>query len=85
MPSQTKRHESELSNVADQPGSIQSAIRALEAKQQLIEQLMEDCGRLRQEIAHLKLEKERLKITVSDLKSYIARKASGHGRADRFQ
>jgi hypothetical protein len=82
MPSETNRHPSELRQVAhaaDMPGSIQAAVRVIEAKNRLIELMLEDLARKRDEIARLELEKSRLKITVTDLKAYIARKASGHG------
>lgn len=64
---------------SDMPGSIQAAARVIEAKNRFIELLIEDLARKRDEIARLQLEKERLKITVTDLKAYIARKARVHG------
>jgi hypothetical protein len=82
MPSETNRHPSELRQVAhasDMPGSIQSAVRVIESKNKLIELLIEDLARKRQEIVRLEVEISRLKITVTDLKAYIARKARAHG------
>jgi hypothetical protein len=82
MPSETKRHPSELRQVAhaaDMPRSIQIAVQVIEAKTKIIDLMHEDLARKRDEIARLKLERDRLKITIADLKAYIARKASGHG------
>jgi hypothetical protein len=59
MPSETNRHPSGLRQVAhasDMPGSIQSAVRVIEAKTKLIDLLYEDLARKRNEIARLELE-----------------------------
>jgi hypothetical protein len=82
MPSETNRHPSGLrqaTHASDMPGSIRVAVQVIEAKTKLIDLLYEDLARKRNEIACLQLERDRLKITVIDLKAYIARKASGHG------
>jgi hypothetical protein len=82
MPNETNRHPSglcQIAHAADMPGSIQTVVRVIEAKTKLIDLMHEELARKRDEIARLELENARLKITVTDLKAYIARKASGHG------